>query len=726
MRRSAFIFLLAAPLFAQPTVTNIYNNYSGTRQGLPNFGISPGSLFVIAGFNLATTTNTTEAFPLTTNLGGTSVSVTVNGVTTQPTLYYILPTQIGAVLPEGTPLGSGTLTVTSGGQTGQPVPILVVQSAFGILTDNGAGFGPAAAFDTNYTPINATHPATPGELIAFWGTGAGPDPANDDRTEPQQTNNLTSVPMSVYVGGVSATVFYKGRSAYPGVDEIFIYVPATTPLGCYVSVVMVSGTITSNYATIPVAAQGASSCTDQISVLGDWQTLEGKSTANLGILEVLNKTTQTATQPQVSSMATGDFKTDSAVQVYSELFSDALVSAGSCVVDQGNSTGTPAALNAGQNLSITGPGGEQALFNYPTSAFVEYSATLPSGFISSSGSTITINGAGGSGAQVGSFTVPLTIPAAITWTNMSAASSIVRGQGFTVNWTGGAAGEFVAITGDSTGTAGVDVKFECIAPASAGTFTIPSEVLLSLPNTTTSAKLGVANFGNPVTFSATGLDLGFAYGGFDAVTQLANYQATAVTMPQLSSVTFAATATASGTSIQGTVTLSSPAPPAGAVVTLASSSALVSVPASVTIPAGAITATFTATAGTVAAATNVTITASYSGSSTQVVLTVNPPNATPSFDGTYTGSYSGRGSGQSVSGSVTATVAGGTVSVTEPANGTGTITTNGDISFGVVIAGGTSCNFSGQITVVGAAASGSGTFSCTSPTFSGTWNVSRQ
>src|ERR1700722_6699276 len=136
MRRSAFFFFFAPPLFAQPTVTNIYNNYSGTRQGLPNFGISPGSLFVIAGFNLATTTNTTEAFPLTTNLGGTSVSVTVNGVTTQPTLYYILRAQIGAVLPENTPLGSGTLTATSGGQTSLAVPIPVVQSAFGILTDN--------------------------------------------------------------------------------------------------------------------------------------------------------------------------------------------------------------------------------------------------------------------------------------------------------------------------------------------------------------------------------------------------------------------------------------------------------------------------------------------------------------------------------------------------------------------------------------------------------------
>jgi hypothetical protein len=84
-----------------PSVTLLYNNYSGTKTGLPNYGISPGSLFVIVGSNLATTSNTSEVFPLTTNLNGTSVSVTVNGTTTQPYLYYVLPAQIAAVLPEG-------------------------------------------------------------------------------------------------------------------------------------------------------------------------------------------------------------------------------------------------------------------------------------------------------------------------------------------------------------------------------------------------------------------------------------------------------------------------------------------------------------------------------------------------------------------------------------------------------------------------------------------------
>src|ERR1700722_9133981 len=499
VRVAAILGALIGTLEAQstPSVTLLYNNYSGTKPGLPNYGISPGSLFVIVGSNLVTTSNTSEVFPLTTNLNGTSVSVTVNGTPTQPTLYYVLPTQISAVLPEGTPVGTGTLTVSSGGTTGQTFPIQVVQSAFGILTDNGAGFGPAAAFDTNYTPISATHPATTGELIAFWGTGVGPDPANDDRTEPQQTNNLTGIDMQVYIGGVAATVFYKGRSAYPGVDEVFAYVPAGVPTGCYVSVVTVSGTITSNYATIPVAPQGASACSDQVSILSDWQTLAGKASANVATLEIISQSLQTSAQAQTTSGATAQFKTDNAGQIYSELFSNGLVSVGSCIVDQGNTAGSPTVISAGPNLAVSGPGGQQSAFTYSAGKTpAAYTASLPNSFIPTSGGTFTFSGLGGGGAQIGSFSTSVTIPPAVTWTNMAAASSILIPQGFTLNWTGGTANGLVSITGDSSGAAGVDVKFQCLASAAAGTFTIPAEVLLSLPNTTTTAKLGIPSFEN--------------------------------------------------------------------------------------------------------------------------------------------------------------------------------------------------------------------------------------
>lgn len=92
--------------------------------------------------------------------------------------------------------------------------------------------------------------------------------------------------------------------------------------------------------------------------------------------------------------------------------------------------------------------------------------------------------------------------------------------------------------------------------------------------------------------------------------------------PQLSGVTFAASSVAYGGTVQGTVTLNAAAPTGGALVALVSSSTIATVPASVTIPAGATSATFTVTAGAVDNNTSATVTATYGGSSASATLTV--------------------------------------------------------------------------------------------------------
>ncbi len=81
-----------------------------------------------------------------------------------------------------------------------------------------------------------------------------------------------------------------------------------------------------------------------------------------------------------------------------------------------------------------------------------------------------------------------------------------------------------------------------------------------------------------------------------------------------------------GNTSQGTVTLSAAAPSGGAFVTLSSSNTIVAtVPASVTVSAGATSATFTASTSAVATSTPVTITASYNATSKTATLTVTPP-----------------------------------------------------------------------------------------------------
>src|SRR5215471_6830011 len=91
----------------------------------------------------------------------------------------------------------------------------------------------------------------------------------------------------------------------------------------------------------------------------------------------------------------------------------------------------------------------------------------------------------------------------------------------------------------------------------------------------------------------------------------------------VASVTVNPTVVIGGTSSQGTVTLSGPAPAGGATVTLTSSNpAAAQVPASVVVPAAASSATFTITTSAVSSSMTSTISASYNGSTQTASLGV--------------------------------------------------------------------------------------------------------
>jgi hypothetical protein len=90
----------------------------------------------------------------------------------------------------------------------------------------------------------------------------------------------------------------------------------------------------------------------------------------------------------------------------------------------------------------------------------------------------------------------------------------------------------------------------------------------------------------------------------------------------LSGVLLSAGTVLSGLPVTGTVTLATPAPAAGASVTLASSSSAAAVPTSVTIPSGATTQTFTISTVGSTTTTTVTITATYLGTSQTTTLTM--------------------------------------------------------------------------------------------------------
>jgi uncharacterized protein (TIGR03437 family) len=525
----------AAISTAQPKIGGLLNNYSYIRPGLPNYGIAQGSIFDIFGTNLSTSDLPLQNVPLQTTLAAVTVNITVNNTTVHPPLYFVKPTQIAAILPSATPVGTGQITVTVNGTTSAPADIKVVQSAFGLLTLNGAGNGPAAAFNAQYQFLGFTNAANPGETILLWGSGVGP--ASGDETVLQTQTDLTNIPMAIEIGGASATVQYRGRSIYPGLDQINVVVPAGVQ-GCNVSVVVRTGNIVSNFATIPVAASGRT-CSDQTTGLTASQldALNGKSAYRIGAVS-LGKST-TTTQPTtvgpitipgsttVADGASAAFYQYTPAEFSTTAFGQS-ASIGSCVVytfagSAGyKNPGQPTYLNAGAAVNVTGPNGK-IVMPYQNGF---YSPTAATSFIPAAGGAFTFDNGGG-GPDVGAFSVNLNLASPLVWSNMSSITTVDRSQGVTVTWTGGAPNSYVQIAGTSIAINGSDTAnsvgsaFVCTAPVSAGRFAVPSAVLLSVPETskidlgggnffTAGSSLSVSNYTNAVSFTANGLDLGLA------------------------------------------------------------------------------------------------------------------------------------------------------------------------------------------------------------------------
>ncbi len=256
------------------------------------------------------------------------MTVTVRGIAKQALLYYVTPTQIAAVLPSSVPAGAGQITVSRPNVTSAPAPIQVVPSGFGLMT-LGNGTGPAAAFDTSANPLEPANTANPGDIIQLWGTGAGPV-SDDNQQSPVNTN------LEVLIGGISARVLYQGRSQYPGLDQLNVVVPAGVS-GCYVSVVVRTGNIVSNYSSIPVAPNGRQ-CSDITVGPGLFATqvrsLKGKATVNRAVIGLGKVNLTSGSSVYDLGYATFDrvIRLDQYDSYITPVISDRAVSVGSCTV----------------------------------------------------------------------------------------------------------------------------------------------------------------------------------------------------------------------------------------------------------------------------------------------------------------------------------------------------------------------------------------------------------
>ncbi|HTW65002.1 MAG TPA: hypothetical protein VME17_10320 [Bryobacteraceae bacterium] len=527
----------------QPAITYISNSATYLPPGLPDSALAQGSIVEIFGTNIGpTTAAAAQSFPLLQSLSGTSVTFTVNGTSTQALMLFTLASQIAAVLPSSTPVGTGTVTVTYNSQTSNTLPISVVASNFGMYTLGQNGTGPAVITTPSYKVVTLTSPAKPGDTLVLWGTGLGPYSGNE--AEPPSETGL-NVNASVYVGDQSATIRYEGRSSSPGLDQINFVVPAGLS-GCYVPVAVVVNGIVSNFGSVSVSADG-STCSDPAGLPSTAiNEIETNNSLKVGFIE-LQKIQFSATVPILGAL---NVKQDYGAAYFYDFNDQALLASrglssissfnsctvlvcsnsDTCIPD--NSALNVPQISAGSQITITGPQGT-AVLPLAANRVGEFHGPLGSSTVVGSGndflqpgSYTASNGSGGS--VVGGFTADLTIGSPLTWTNqstVSALNAIDRTQNLTINFSGGTSSDYVAILGSSTSTTGsqdATVTFVCTAPASAGTFTIPSFVLSALPpsgNISLNVDgvqvsgpggfLLVGNYPLSNTFTAPGLDLGF-------------------------------------------------------------------------------------------------------------------------------------------------------------------------------------------------------------------------
>jgi hypothetical protein len=171
---------------------------------------------------------------------------------------------------------------------------------------------------------------------------------------------------------------------------------------------------------------------------------------------------------------------------------------GTCQVFAGpngspNAPATPTYLDAGPQLTITAPNGDQKVLTPSTFS----GGTAPVGHyravISANGSYLlqhpgdyTISAPGGK--DLNAFNLTITVPSSLpTMTSpppeAAAPFAITRANGLTVTWIGGSANGTIEIdvysATDQSFNYGASAK--CIVPSSSGSFTIPPNVLMALP-----------------------------------------------------------------------------------------------------------------------------------------------------------------------------------------------------------------------------------------------------
>ncbi len=509
------------------------NAASSMAPGLPSGGIARGSVFSIYGRNLGPDTSPGLSFPLQTNLGGVTITLTQGDTTVNAIPVFVGPGQINAILPSNAPLGLSSLRVTYNNRTGNRMPVRVVNSSFGIYTATGTGLGPGIFQNASTTgqPVNSLKTvAQPGDVIILWGTGLGPITAADNLAPP-----TTSLPTKteVFVGGKQAQITYNGRSGCcAGTDQIVFAVPNDAPTGCWVPVaVRTEGAVVSNFATMAIGADPAQ-CAEPDNPLAK-ALIAGGTTAMFAPTRFHVRSDIAVPAPlETSADFAGGFVARETAGVFNFNPAFSLPPAGACTaytaagnfpLDQDLLPGmlpTGGALDAGAT-QITGAKGSH---NLPASAYAGLLASylggmipgvpqLPAGLVLDPGA---VSVSTGGGADAGAIQAQATMPEPFTWTNRDQNTEVIRSQGLTLTWNGVAPGNTVFIVGGNADLPNnATGLFLCRAQPGDTSFTVPAAALANVPASRRLAtqSLGAVYVGqwqltSPAPVNAQGVNFG--------------------------------------------------------------------------------------------------------------------------------------------------------------------------------------------------------------------------
>ena len=485
--------------------------------------IAQGSIFIIQGTGMGPAALAIAPSPFrSTSVSGTSVAVTVGSTTVNAPMYYTSDGQVAALLPSNTPTGTGMFTVTYNGQTSFAVGHGIAPSNPGVFTIDSSGQGPGIVTYADYSlvsagkasncggPNTACGAANPGDTLILWATGLGPV-NGDDASGAGLGVNMPNLPLTLWLGGVKASVTYQGRSGCcVGEDQIVFTVPNNVPTGCAVPlVVQINGQI-SNTTVMPVA-KGSRTCTAANAGFASANlaqaVLDGPiSFATLALRKDLNGDGTSYNDnfkysfgKLTASTATAPF--------FLSWFDD--LPLGTCIVYNNlNGQGPPpgysqTALDGGSSFTIKGPNGSQTVSGSPGKGTPTLS---PNGtFLVPGAYTVTGNG----GADIGAFSATINFPSSPTLVSPAPNSTVTRANGLTVTWTGGDPNgalmlEIVTAT-DQTFTQVAQAA--CNVPAGPGTFTVPPYVMLALLSGPY-AGFNIAPITTEVPFTASGLTFG--------------------------------------------------------------------------------------------------------------------------------------------------------------------------------------------------------------------------